>query len=184
MEGARTISAARVNVVQEPLLLHPAPWALHSARCWLYNIPQWFPNSGSFQEYGTFLNFHCLGVKWELPKMERISRDRFVLLCNVSGSSWWAQQNLMYLFIIIRDFELNLRKTNKQISLNFVFPLDSFQNCREQAQQALNYAASLCCIWQSAEHLKDHKFKGEFKCYITFISTLPSLAEHGVKQGE
>lgn len=90
-----------------------------------------------------------------------------------------------YIFIIIRDFELNLRKTNKQISLNFVFPLDSFQNGREQAQQALNYAASLCRIWRSVEHLKaDHKINGEFKCYLTFVSTLPSPAEHGVEQGE
>ena len=39
----------------------------------------------------------------------------------------------MYLFIIIRDFELNLRKTNMQISLNFVFLLDSVENHRAQA---------------------------------------------------
>ena len=95
----------------------------------------------------------------------------FALVCSASESSWWARQKVVSLFITIRDVEFNLRKTNKQIPLNFLFPLDAFQNHREGAQQALNYAANFCCRWQSAEHLKaDGNIKGEFKCYLGCIS--------------
>lgn len=75
------------------------------------------------------------------------------LICNVSKVSWWAQQNLLCLFVIIRGFKLNLRKTNMQISLNLVFPFDSFQ--KQRAQTHLGQAFAAQCL------KADYKIEGE-----------------------